>query len=224
MEVYIKEYATARAEAIKRDWEPSRKTEGLGFLRRAELGQAAMTAILESLSDKDEKPTYQNILKRLKLSVTSRALTLPVEAAPAARQQKAGRAEEAMVADPVKAVPQVCRYFAETGNCRWGEGCKFKHIPGGGKGKDGGGKDGKGKFGGGQPKGQRKGQWKGGKGKGKDHGGGKGKTGGGTAMKIGDWMCSKCGDHQFARNEKCRQCGAPKPHATAGGEVKKADP
>eukprot|EP00930_Biecheleria_cincta_P001263 TRINITY_DN102403_c0_g1_i1.p1 TRINITY_DN102403_c0_g1~~TRINITY_DN102403_c0_g1_i1.p1 ORF type:complete len:516 (-),score=62.66 TRINITY_DN102403_c0_g1_i1:57-1604(-) len=28
--------------------------------------------------------------------------------------------------------------------------------------------------------------------------------------KPGDWTCSSCGDHQFARNASCRKCGAPK--------------
>jgi len=27
----------------------------------------------------------------------------------------------------------------------------------------------------------------------------------------GDWICQNCGDHQFARNQTCRSCGAPKP-------------
>lgn len=26
----------------------------------------------------------------------------------------------------------------------------------------------------------------------------------------GDWTCAKCGDHQFARNRECRNCGAPR--------------
>lgn len=29
--------------------------------------------------------------------------------------------------------------------------------------------------------------------------------------KPGDWTCSSCGDHQFARNDSCRKCGAPNP-------------
>eukprot|EP00434_Breviolum_minutum_P001210 symbB.v1.2.001058.t2/scaffold33.1/size517934/10 len=29
--------------------------------------------------------------------------------------------------------------------------------------------------------------------------------------KPGDWNCKACGDLQFARNTKCRRCGAPKP-------------
>merc|ERR1719230_345807 len=27
----------------------------------------------------------------------------------------------------------------------------------------------------------------------------------------GDWYCPNCGDHQFSRNIKCRQCSTPKP-------------
>eukprot|EP00931_Biecheleriopsis_adriatica_P088578 TRINITY_DN6286_c0_g1_i1.p1 TRINITY_DN6286_c0_g1~~TRINITY_DN6286_c0_g1_i1.p1 ORF type:complete len:896 (+),score=116.45 TRINITY_DN6286_c0_g1_i1:130-2688(+) len=27
--------------------------------------------------------------------------------------------------------------------------------------------------------------------------------------KVGDWTCSKCGDHNFARNTHCRSCGTP---------------
>merc|ERR1712217_835279 len=30
-------------------------------------------------------------------------------------------------------------------------------------------------------------------------------------MRNGDWLCPKCGDHQFARNSMCRKCGAEKP-------------
>lgn len=29
-------------------------------------------------------------------------------------------------------------------------------------------------------------------------------------FKNGDWNCSKCGDHQFARNAACRRCGNPR--------------
>jgi len=35
----------------------------------------------------------------------------------------------------------------------------------------------------------------------------------GLGMKPGDWMCSSCGDHQFAKNTECRKCGA----ARSGG-------
>ncbi|CAK0889001.1 unnamed protein product [Prorocentrum cordatum] len=30
-------------------------------------------------------------------------------------------------------------------------------------------------------------------------------------MLRGDWQCPRCGDHQFAKNNQCRQCGAPRP-------------
>ncbi len=39
------------------------------------------------------------------------------------------------------------------------------------------------------------------------------------ALKPGDWNCPACGDHQFARNAKCRQCGAAKPAAVADATV-----
>ena len=35
----------------------------------------------------------------------------------------------------------------------------------------------------------------------------------------GDWDCPECGDHQFARNTECRQCGEPKPLDGGGGEA-----
>lgn len=43
--------------------------------------------------------------------------------------------------------------------------------------------------------------------------------GGAGNMKPGDWLCSQCGDHQYARNPACRKCGAPKPEdgGQAGG-------
>merc|ERR1712197_298310 len=28
---------------------------------------------------------------------------------------------------------------------------------------------------------------------------------------MGDWTCPGCGDHQFGRNQCCRQCATPKP-------------
>ena len=31
-----------------------------------------------------------------------------------------------------------------------------------------------------------------------------------VSFRDGDWMCSCCGDHQFARNIACRLCGTPK--------------
>eukprot|EP00434_Breviolum_minutum_P001208 symbB.v1.2.001057.t1/scaffold33.1/size517934/9 len=36
-------------------------------------------------------------------------------------------------------------------------------------------------------------------------------TGRSFNIKPGDWNCKACGDLQFARNTKCRRCGAPKP-------------
>merc|ERR1711972_807825 len=29
--------------------------------------------------------------------------------------------------------------------------------------------------------------------------------------KSGDWICPKCTDHQFAKNQNCRRCGTPNP-------------
>jgi len=44
---------------------------------------------------------------------------------------------------------------------------------------------------------------------------------GGGNMKPGDWICASCQDHQYARNESCRRCGAAKPPsaAAAGGAL-----
>ncbi|KAF4678180.1 hypothetical protein FOL47_003242 [Perkinsus chesapeaki] len=38
------------------------------------------------------------------------------------------------------------------------------------------------------------------------------RKGGGSKQEVreGDWFCNTCGDHQFARNEYCRSCFAPK--------------
>mmetsp|Transcript_4654 Transcript_4654/g.10188 ORF Transcript_4654/g.10188 Transcript_4654/m.10188 type:complete len:538 (-) Transcript_4654:253-1866(-) len=36
------------------------------------------------------------------------------------------------------------------------------------------------------------------------------------SVKPGDWTCPNCGDHQFARNMTCRQCGTPSPVAGGG--------
>jgi hypothetical protein len=30
------------------------------------------------------------------------------------------------------------------------------------------------------------------------------------AFKVGDWYCHSCGDHQFAKNDHCRSCWAPR--------------
>lgn len=35
-------------------------------------------------------------------------------------------------------------------------------------------------------------------------------------VRTGDWACSQCGDHQFAKNTHCRGCGAPKPENPIG--------
>merc|ERR1711862_461372 len=40
----------------------------------------------------------------------------------------------------------------------------------------------------------------------------------GQTFTAGDWNCSKCGDHQFARNMSCRKCGAPKIPGLEGSE------
>lgn len=39
----------------------------------------------------------------------------------------------------------------------------------------------------------------------------------------GDWLCPQCGDLQFARNNSCRKCGAPKPDIGPGGEALSAE-
>merc|ERR1711957_550438 len=39
-------------------------------------------------------------------------------------------------------------------------------------------------------------------------------------LKPGDWICPACGDHQFGRNEECKQCQTAKPE---GGVVAKAE-
>lgn len=33
----------------------------------------------------------------------------------------------------------------------------------------------------------------------------------GSDLRPGDWMCPKCNDHVFARNEHCRRCGTTRP-------------
>ncbi|KAK3247791.1 hypothetical protein CYMTET_42724 [Cymbomonas tetramitiformis] len=48
----------------------------------------------------------------------------------------------------------------------------------------------------------------GGVGRGGNGGGG---GGGNSRMRPGDWVCGQCGDLQFARNARCRQCGSGKP-------------
>jgi len=56
-------------------------------------------------------------------------------------------------------------------------------------------------------------------------GGGGGKGGGlGGGMQPGDWACPACGDHQFARNSKCRKCGCPKPEAERTGRERSRSP
>merc|ERR1719499_2970692 len=33
----------------------------------------------------------------------------------------------------------------------------------------------------------------------------------------GDWICGQCGNHNFARTDPCRRCGAPKPVGAGSG-------
>ncbi|CAK0879864.1 unnamed protein product [Prorocentrum cordatum] len=40
-------------------------------------------------------------------------------------------------------------------------------------------------------------------------------------FKPGDWTCAACGDHQFAKNESCRKCGAEKPRVSNNGQIMK---
>lgn len=42
-------------------------------------------------------------------------------------------------------------------------------------------------------------------------GGGSGGVGSMASFMPGDWSCPSCGDHQFARNLRCRQCGEARP-------------
>merc|ERR1719399_172564 len=42
-------------------------------------------------------------------------------------------------------------------------------------------------------------------------------------MKPGDWRCPGCGDHQFAKNDTCRQCGTEKQQATTICGMKPGD-
>jgi len=41
--------------------------------------------------------------------------------------------------------------------------------------------------------------------------------GGGRQMRPGDWMCSECGNHNFASREACNKCGVPKPEGAGAG-------
>ncbi|CAE6945473.1 RANBP2 [Symbiodinium natans] len=34
----------------------------------------------------------------------------------------------------------------------------------------------------------------------------------GLQMRPGDWICTACGDHVFAKNTSCRKCGTPRPN------------
>jgi len=38
-------------------------------------------------------------------------------------------------------------------------------------------------------------------------------------LKEGDWICSGCYDHQFAKNDSCRKCGTPKGRVTVASTV-----
>merc|ERR1711957_498329 len=44
-------------------------------------------------------------------------------------------------------------------------------------------------------------------------------------LRPGDWICPGCGDHQFARNEECKQCQTAKPDdcVVAKAEMKDGD-
>lgn len=77
----------------------------------------------------------------------------------------------------------VCKNFAN-GYCKYGTNCAFKHEGDGGGG-GGGWSD-------------------------KNAGGG-GWGGYQQGDKAGDWTCPKCSDNVFARNNRCRKCGTPKP-------------
>lgn len=43
----------------------------------------------------------------------------------------------------------------------------------------------------------------------------------GNPMAPEDWICSNCGDHQFARNLACRKCAAPKPTMSTNNQASK---
>jgi predicted RNA-binding Zn-ribbon protein involved in translation (DUF1610 family) len=45
----------------------------------------------------------------------------------------------------------------------------------------------------------------------------------GKKLKTGDWFCPNCGDHQYARNEQCRQCGTAKPAGNFVAGMKPGD-
>jgi len=38
-----------------------------------------------------------------------------------------------------------------------------------------------------------------------------GRGGGGLEMRPGDWICPRCNDHVFAKNDACRRCSTPRP-------------
>jgi len=46
-------------------------------------------------------------------------------------------------------------------------------------------------------------------------------SGRGSAVGLDDWICSNCGDHQFARNLACRKCAAPRPTTSTNNQVSK---
>jgi len=40
---------------------------------------------------------------------------------------------------------------------------------------------------------------------------------GGRTVRVGDWMCPSCGNHNFASKEACNKCGVPKTEAAVQG-------
>lgn len=41
--------------------------------------------------------------------------------------------------------------------------------------------------------------------------------GGGSQFRQGDWVCTSCGNHNYASREMCNKCGAPKPQVPIHG-------
>ena len=239
LDEFLKRYTQIRARAMEHGWTPSKKTEGGSLLARAKLGESANLSLLQQLERKKCGTTYAAVKQELKTLST-------VQKIPGASEgegsRKRGADASALVTAEVKrlrkevqvlaaaqtgpgkgpsATKEVCNHFQREGTCRYGDNCRFEHVKGGGGGGGGGGgkegTGGGGGGGGGKPKG---GKPKGGKPKGVGKGVGKG-SGSGKGPRLGDWLCPKCADLQFAANTSCRKCSTAKPSGLPGPPPKK---
>jgi len=150
---FLDDYEEARQEAILHGWTPSPETDGIQLMQACGLSTTQQVGILSRLQAEGGSPSYTSMMNELELLASTLKMaddmntnTNKVEGTALFAPSKGGKgASKGGGKSAGKGGKGLCKFYAKTGRCSYGDKCKFSH---GGKGhniKGGYGKSLKGK-------------------------------------------------------------------------------